>query len=75
MCLDIFEEEQTPPWNVSQGSQLPRRELLVAQRIAKWREEEAAYRNRRTQNLAGRLLIDLAKRRPKTCSRLWRLAI
>ena len=68
MCQDIFEEEQTPPWErVSGIHKLPRRDLLVAQRIAKWREEEAAYRNRPPRRiLRDDLLIDLAKRRPKT---------
>jgi ribonuclease D len=68
MCLDIFEEERTPPWErVSGIHKLPRRELLVAQRLAKWREEEAAFRNRPPRRiLRDDLLIDLAKRRPKT---------
>lgn len=68
MCQDIFEEERTPPWErVSGIHKLPRRELLVAQRLAKWREEEAAYRNRPPRRiLRDDLLIDLAKRRPKT---------
>lgn len=68
MCHDIFEEERTPPWERVTGiHKLPRRELLVAQRLAKWREEEAAYRNRPPRRiLRDDLLIDLAKRRPKT---------
>ena len=68
MCEDIFEEEKTPPWErVSGIHKLPRRELLVAQRLAKWREEEAAFRNRPPRRiLRDDLLIDLAKRRPKT---------
>ena len=68
MCQDIFEEERTPPWErVSGIHKLPRRELLVAQRLAKWREEEAAFRNRPPRRiLRDDLLIDLAKRRPKT---------
>ena len=68
MCQDIFEEEQTPPWErVSGIHKLTRRDLLVAQRIAKWREEEAASRNRPARRiLRDDLLIDLAKRRPKT---------
>lgn len=67
MCLDIFEEERTPPWErVSGIHKLPRRELLVAQRLAKWREEEAAFRNRPPRRiLRDDLLIDLAKRRPR----------
>ncbi|HRA89845.1 MAG TPA: HRDC domain-containing protein [Planctomycetaceae bacterium] len=68
MCQDIFEEERTPPSERVTGiHKLPRRELLVAQRLAKWREEEAAYRNRPPRRiLRDDLLIDLAKRRPKT---------
>ena len=68
MCQDIFEEERTPPWErVSGIHKLPRRELLVAQRLANWREEEAAFRNRPPRRiLRDDLLIDLAKRRPKT---------
>lgn len=68
MCRDIFNEEQTPPSEKVTGiHKLPRRELLVAQRLAKWREEEAAFRNRPPRRiLRDDLLIDLAKRRPKT---------
>ena len=68
MCQDIFEEERTPPWERVTGiHKLPRRELLVGQHLAKWREEEAAYRNRPPRRiLRDDLLIDLAKRRPKT---------
>lgn len=68
MCQDIFDEEQTPPWEKLSGiHKLPRRDLLVAQKLAQWREEEAAYRNRPIRRvLRDDLLIDLAKRRPRT---------
>lgn len=68
MCQDIYDEEQTPPWERLSGiHKLPRRDLLVAQRLAQWREEEAAYRNKPSRRvLRDDLLIDLAKRRPRT---------
>lgn len=68
MCQDIYEEEQIQPWERLSGiHKLPRRDLLVAQKLAQWREEEAAYRNRPTRRvLRDDLLIDLAKRRPRT---------
>jgi ribonuclease D len=68
MCQDIYNEEQTPPWERLSGiHKLPRRDLLVAQRLAQWREEEAAYRNKPSRRvLRDDLLIDLAKRRPRT---------
>ena len=68
MCRDIFEEERTPPFEKVSGiHKLPRRDLLVAQRLAKWREEEAAFRNRPARRiLRDDLLIDLARRRPRT---------
>ncbi len=68
MCQDIWEDEQTLPWERLSGvHKLPRRELLVAQRLAQWREEEAAFRNRPARRvLRDDLLIDLARRRPRT---------
>lgn len=68
MCDDILAEEQLPPWDRIPGMhKLPRRELAVAQRLAQWREEEAAFRNRPARRiLRDDLLIDLARRRPKT---------
>jgi ribonuclease D len=68
MCTEILEEEQTAPWERISGiHKLPRRELAVAQRLAQWREEEAAFRNRPARRvLRDDLLIDLARRRPKT---------
>lgn len=68
ICQDIYHEEQTPPWlRLSGIHKLPRRELVVAQKLAEWREEEAAFRNRPARRiLRDDLLIDLARRRPKT---------
>ncbi len=67
MCQDILEEEQTEPWERLSGIyKLPRRELVVAQRLAVWREKEAAARNRPARRvLRDDLLIDLARRRPR----------
>jgi len=67
MCQDILEEERTEPWERLSGiHKLPRRELVVAQRLAIWREEEAAARNRPARRvLRDDLLIDLARRRPR----------
>ncbi len=67
MCQDIFEEEQTEPWERLSGiHKLPRRELAVAQRLAQWREDDAAERNRPARRvLRDDLLIDLARRRPR----------
>jgi ribonuclease D len=68
VCQDILEEEQAAPWERLAGiHKLPRRELAVAQRLAVWREEEAAFHNRPVRRvLRDDLLIDLARRRPKT---------
>jgi ribonuclease D len=68
MCDEILAEEQMPPWEKISGMhKLPRRELAIAQRLAQWREDEAAARNRPARRvLRDDLLIDLARRRPKT---------
>lgn len=68
MIADIQADERTPVWERISGiHRLPRRELAAAQRLAQWREEEAAYRNRPARRiLRDDLLIDLAKRRPRT---------
>jgi ribonuclease D len=68
MISEIQAEERVEPWERIAGiHRLPRRELAVAQRLAQWREEEAAFRNRPPRRiLRDDLLIDLAKRRPKT---------
>lgn len=68
MVREIQNEERVAPWERISGIyRLPRRELAVAQRLAQWREDEAAQRNRPPRRiLRDDLLIDLAKRRPKT---------
>ncbi len=68
MITDIQDDEHTPPWERISGiHRLPRRDLAAAQKLAQWREEEAAFRNRPARRiLRDDLLIDLAKRRPKT---------
>lgn len=68
MIREIQEDERVAPWERLAGvHKLPRRDLAAAQRLAQWREEEAAFRNRPARRiLRDDLLIDLAKRRPKT---------
>jgi ribonuclease D len=68
MCQSILDEEKTAPWERLSGiHKLPRRELAVAQRLAIWREEEAAERNKPARRvLRDDLLIDLARRRPRS---------
>lgn len=68
MCQEILADEQLAPWERISGiHKLPRRDLCVAQHLAQWREEEAAYRNRPPRRiLRDDLLIDLARRRPRT---------
>jgi ribonuclease D len=68
MCDDVYQEEKTQPWERLSGiHKLPRRDLLVAQKLCQWREEEGAYRNRPVRRvLRDDLLIDLAKRKPRT---------
>jgi ribonuclease D len=68
MCQEVYDDEQIAPWErISGVHKLPRRDLAVAQKLAQWREEEAAFRNRPARRiLRDDLLIDLARRRPKT---------
>ena len=68
MTCEIQGDEHVAPWERLSGvHRLPRRELATAQRLAQWREEEAAQRNRPPRRiLRDDLLIDLARRRPKT---------
>lgn len=68
MVDDIVADEATAPWQRLSGThKLSRRDLAVLQRIAAWREEEAAFRNRPVRRiLRDDLLIDLARRKPKT---------
>ena len=64
---DVVNDEQTPAWQKLNGiHKLSRRDLAVAQQLAKWREEEAAFRNRPVRRiLRDDLLIDLARRKPR----------
>ncbi len=68
LIREIQNEERVAPWERLTGiHKLPRRDLAAAQRLAQWREEEAAFRNRPPRRiLRDDLLIDLAKRRPRT---------
>lgn len=68
MCRDVWEDEQLEPWERLSGvHRLSRRELCALQKLAAWREEEAAARNRAPRRiLRDDLLLDLAKRRPTT---------
>jgi len=68
MCREVWEDEQLEPWQRQSGvHRLSRRELATLQKLAVWREEEAAARNRPPRRiLRDDLLMDLAKRRPAT---------
>jgi ribonuclease D len=68
MCWDVWEDEQLEPWERLSGvHRLSRRELGALQKLAAWREEEGAARNRAPRRiLRDDLLMDLAKRRPST---------
>ena len=69
---DVVEDAQTPAWKRLNGiHKLSRRDLLVAQHLAKWREEEAAFRNKPVRRiLRDDLLIDLARRKPRNQKQL-----
>ena len=68
MVDEICGEDQTAPWERLSGAhKLNRRELLVLQRLAAWREREADNQDRPARRiLRDDLLFDLARRRPKT---------
>lgn len=68
MIDDIIADDQLPAWQKLSGThKLSRRELGVLQELAAWREEEAAARNRPIRRIMrDDLLIDLARRKPKT---------
>lgn len=68
LIQDIVSDDQTEPWQRLSGAhKLSRRELAVLQRLAAWRETEASTRNRPPRRiLRDDLLIDLARRKPKT---------
>lgn len=61
-------EDEAPVWEKISGiHKLPRRDLEAAKRLARWREREAARANRTPRRiLRDDLLIDLARRRPRT---------
>ena len=68
MIDDIVADDSMPAWHRISGThKLTRRELAIVQKLAKWREEEAASRNRPLRRiLRDDLLIDLARRKPGT---------
>lgn len=68
MIDDIVTDDAMAPWHRLSGThKLSRRELAVLQKLATWREEEAAFRNRPVRRiLRDDLVIDLAKRKPQT---------
>ncbi|MEZ6063422.1 MAG: HRDC domain-containing protein [Planctomycetaceae bacterium] len=68
LITDIHADEQTPPWErISGAHKLSRRDLAVLQSLARWREGEAASRNRPVRRIMrDDLMIDLAKRKPRT---------
>lgn len=65
---DIVSDDSTAAWHKISGThKLTRRELAIVQKLAAWREEEAAFRNRPVRRvLRDDLLIDLARRKPTT---------
>lgn len=65
---DIMGDDASAPWLRLAGThKLSRRELAIVQRLADWREEEAAFRNRPVRRIMrDDLLVDLAKRKPTT---------
>lgn len=65
---DIVREREADPWlRISGLHRLNRRQLAVAHQLAIWRDGEARRRNRQPRRvLRDDLLIDVAKRRPKT---------
>jgi len=67
MIDDITSDDSMPAWHRISGThKLTRRELAIVQRLAEWREREAAERNRPVRRvLRDDLLIDLARRKPR----------
>jgi len=65
---DICSDDAADPWEKLPGiHKLNRRELAVLHRLAKWRKDEAAKQDRPVRRiLRDDLLVDLAKRQPKT---------
>lgn len=65
---EIVHDDGMPPWQKLPGlHKLNRRELAITHALAEWREDEAAHSNRPVRRiLRDDLLIDLARRKPKT---------
>jgi ribonuclease D len=65
---DICSDDAAAPWEKLPGiHKLNRRELVVLHRLAQWRQNEAAKQDRPVRRiLRDDLLVDLAKRQPKT---------
>ncbi len=70
---DIVAEKEAEPWSRISGlHKLNRRQLAVAHELARWRDREARTRNRQPRRvLRDDLLIDVARRRPRTRSELF----
>lgn len=68
LITDIVSDDDSSPWRRLSGThKLSRRELAIVQKLADWREEEAAFRNRPVRRiLRDDLLVDLARRKPST---------
>lgn len=68
LISDIRHDDAADPWERLPGiHKLKRRDLAVLQGLARWREAEAARQNRPVRRiLRDDLLVDLAKRRPRT---------
>lgn len=68
LITDIVGDEDSSPWRRLSGThKLSRRELAIVQKLADWREEEAAFRNRPVRRiLRDDLLVDLARRKPSS---------
>ena len=66
MIDDIVRDDSTAAWQKISGThKLSRRELAIVEKLAAWREQEAAFRNRPVRRvLRDDLLIDLARRKP-----------
>ena len=68
LIADICSDDATAPWERLPGlHKLNRRELAVVQKLAEWREQEALSQDRPVRRIMrDDLIVDLAKRQPKT---------
>lgn len=75
MIGDVEEEWQRPGWQRLPGlHKLRPRELVTAQALADWRDDEAERKNKPARRvLRDDLLIELARRRPRTINELQQL--